>query len=557
MRHVLHELRTSLTQIVGYSEMLQEEARDRSQDELVPDLEQIRTSARQMLDLVESVFRPDGASEGGGVGNADASGPGEAAGHVAPAEAAPEPDKVSGSLLVVDDEAKNREVLARRLSRVGYEVTTAGDGREALAAIEAGGFELVLLDVIMPGTSGLEILETIRRTRSASELPVVMATALGASEDTVAALRRGANDYVTKPFDFPVLLARVATQLSLRRAAQEIAGLARQLEIRNAFIRRTFGRYVSDEVVSSLLDDPTGLELRGEKRRVSILMSDLRGFSTLTEWLTPTDVVSLLNGYLGTMADVIQSHGGTIDEFQGDGILAFFGAPLSRDDDAERAVATAVAMQLAMEGLNERNRAVGLPEVGMGIGIATGDAIVGNLGSEKRAKYGAVGTTVNLAGRIESYTLGGEVLVDDVTRDAVGDALRIDGTRQVHPKGFTAPLRIHRATALGDVEVPERDESLTELVAPIPLRYALVRGKEVGGHTFTGAFSALSRTGARLRSDGAIPDLANLRVELLDARGEPLPGAFYTKVVDGEAGLVRFTTRSPSLETALERALAG
>lgn len=553
MRYVLHEVRTPLAQIIGYSEMLQDEARDRGQDGLVPDLEQIRASAQQLLDFVESVFRPDvpAALDADGV----------AAGSPAPLHAGDamlstaSPDAVgrtSGSLLIVDDEARNRDLLVRRLSRLGYDVTTAADGHHALQAIEAGAFDLVLLDVVMPGASGLEVLETIRGTRSASELPVIMATALGASEDTVKALRLGANDYVTKPFDFPVLLARVATQLSLRRASQEVAGLAQQLEIRNAFIRRMFGRYVSDEVVSSLLDEHAALELRGEMRRVTILMSDLRGFSGLTESLTPIQVVSLLNGFLGAMAEVIQCHGGTIDEIQGDAVLAFFGAPVSQSDDAERAVAAAVAMQFAIEELNARHVSSGLPEIEMGIGIATGDVIVGNLGSEQRAKYGAVGAAVNLASRIESYSLGGEVLVEDATREAIGGALRIDSTREVFPKGSATPVRIHRVRALGNTGLPDRRDALAELRAPIPLRFAFVDGKDVASATFEGEFRAISASGARLQTDERLPDMSDIRIDLLDESNEPLPGAFYAKVVAGEAGLVQFTTRSPALELAIE-----
>ena len=180
-------------------------------------------------------------------------------------------------------------------------------------------------------------------------LPVIMATALDRSENTVAALRRGANDYVSKPFDLPVVLARVATQLELKRAMREAERLAQQLRVRNAFIRRTLGRYVSDEVAADLLENPEALSGRGEKRRISILMSDLRGFTTLTENLSPIDVLRILNNYLGKMTEVIQAHRGTIDEFIGDAILAMFGAPEKRPDDVRRAVACAVEMQLAME----------------------------------------------------------------------------------------------------------------------------------------------------------------------------------------------------------------
>ena len=205
--------------------------------------------------------------------------------------------------------------------------------------IEEQTFDLVLLDVMMPHLDGLETLEAIRRTRSVTELPVIMATALAGSDDTITALERGANDYVTKPFDRGVVAARIHTQLALRAAAREIETLARQLELRNSFLRQTFGRYLSDEVVSNLLESDEGLEMRGERRRVSILLADLRGFTALTESLTPAEIVSILNTYLGTMSDVIHDYHGTVDEFLGDAILAHFGALTTRDDDTERAVA--------------------------------------------------------------------------------------------------------------------------------------------------------------------------------------------------------------------------
>ena len=184
----------------------------------------------------------------------------------------------------------------------------------------------------------------------------------------------------------------------VKRAMDEVQRLASALELRNGFIRRLFGRYVSDEVVSTLLESPSGLRLGGEKRTVTILMADLRGFSGMAERLPPEQVVSTLNNYLGAMTDIITAHQGTIDEFIGDAILALFGAPIARDDDARRAAACALEMQLAMPAVNERNRGLGLPDLQMGIAVNTGEVVVGNVGSHKRAKYGVVGSPVNLAG---------------------------------------------------------------------------------------------------------------------------------------------------------------
>ncbi len=559
MRHLLHEMRTPLGQIIGYSEMLQEEMEDRGQADLVPDTQKIQAAARNLLQLLEDVFQtgppaltpPEASEDGVRVGDTEAT-----------PRAEPTRRAAGGRLLLVDDEADNRDLLARRLARAGYEVSAVEDGSRALRAIESEEFDLVLLDVLMPGLSGFDVLESIRRTYTVTDLPVVMATALAGSQDTVEALRAGANDYVTKPFDMPVVLARVETQLALKRAAKEIAALAQQLEIRNAFIRRAFGRYVSDEVVDTLLENPGGLELRGEKRRVTILMSDLRGFTTLTESLAPAQVVSLLNGYLGRMAEVIQSHGGTIDEFLGDAILAFFGAPASRDDDAERAVAAGVAMQLAMRDVNRANREAGLPDVEMGIGIATGDVIVGNIGSEKRTKYGAVGSPVNLAGRIESYTLGGEVLVCEETFAAVERIVSAELPREVHPKGFEMPIRVRGVRGVGgehNLELPDLAADWKELVDEVPVRFALLEGKQVSESAHSGSFCALSQTSARMRSGDALPELADLRIEILDDSGAAFSGAFYAKVVRAAPGLegvcvVRFTSRSPALERILAAA---
>ncbi len=331
-----------------------------------------------------------------------------------------------GRVLVVDDNPENRDMLSRRLARRGYTVAVAEDGHQALKMTEAQHFDLVLLDIMMPGISGLEILRTLRVRYSVADLPIIMATAKDQSSDIVEALQLGANDYVTKPLDFPVVLARVETQLALKRAKEQIEQLAEQLELRNRFIRETFGRYLSDEVVASLLDSPTGLQLGGEMRKVTLLMSDLRGFTSLSKRLAPEQVLAILNHYLGTMVKVIMECQGTINEFMGDAIFVIFGAPMSREDDAEWAVACAVGMQLAMASVNEQNRHEGLPDVEMGIGVHTGEVVVGNIGSPKRMKYGVVGSDVDLTFHIQSYTIGGQILISEATRREVVPILRIE-----------------------------------------------------------------------------------------------------------------------------------
>jgi class 3 adenylate cyclase len=464
-----------------------------------------------------------------------------------------------GSLLVVDDQEINRDMLSRRLERRGYTVAAAEDGCQALEMITTQKFDLVLLDIMMPRISGLEVLRILRARYPAADLPVIMATAKDQSSDVVEALQLGANDYVTKPFDFPVVLARIQTQLSLRRAMEEIQRLAKQLELRNKFIRATFGRYLTDEVVASLLDSPEGLKLGGEQRQVTILMSDLRGFTSLSGQLAPQQVVAILNRYLGTMAEVIMQYQGTIDEFVGDAIFVIFGAPIWRGDHAQRAVACAVAMQLAMDAINQQHRRESLPEVEMGIGVHTGEVVVGNIGSQRRTKYGAVGSHVNLASRIESYTVGGQILISEATLQEAGPIVRVKAQMRVEAKGIEMPLTLYQVRGISgeyNLFLPEREDVLLPLPQEIPLRYTVLEGKHLGGTMFRGAFVKLSGKGGEVRGDQPVALLSEIKMRLMGTNGEEIPGDLYGKVVGkptdiGASFSVRFTSVAPAVATFL------
>jgi len=149
------------------------------------------------------------------------------------------------------------------------------------------------------------------------------------------------------------------------------------------------------------------------------------------------------------MVEVITRNGGTIDEFIGDAILVIFGAPLLKENDVEHAVACAIDMQLAMEEVNAANRRDGLPELFMGIGINTGDVVVGNIGSSARLKYSVVGAPVNLTARIQSLTLGGQILISETTRREVGDLVEIVGQLRVKVKGIAGAVPIYDVAGIG------------------------------------------------------------------------------------------------------------
>lgn len=464
-------------------------------------------------------------------------------------------DNESPHILVVDDNALNRDMLSRRLAKRGYRTSLASTGAQALELIETTSFDLVLLDVMMPGIGGLEVLESVRKTLAANELPIIMVTAKDQSEDIVAALHLGANDYVTKPLDFPVVLARCRTQLSLRKATLQVAKLNEDLEARNRFIRNAFGRYVSDEVMRSVLDSPDGLKLGGEKRVATLMMADLRGFATMCEQISPEKVVRILNLYLGSMTDVIVRYGGTIDEFIGDGIFVIFGAPSEMDDHPCRAVACALAMQLALDAVNDQLESENLPRVQMGIGIHTGEVVVGNVGSERRAKFGAVGRNVNVTGRIETFSVGGQVLISEATRRLLEDDAVCSNSLTMEGKGLSAPIELFEVRGLRSMglELSDHADDVRELSDALPVVLTDLDGKHLTAESRKGRIVGISRTSAEIISRTRPSLWTNVKLSLDSFEdGEDV----YAKVVRHGPGEDRFLVRFTSFSDGLVRALA-
>ncbi|ERT08370.1 adenylate and Guanylate cyclase catalytic domain protein [Lyngbya aestuarii BL J] len=330
-----------------------------------------------------------------------------------------------------------------------------------------------------------------------------------------------------------------------------------------AEIRKTFGRYLSDEIVSTLLESPTGLQLGGERRRITILTSDLRGFTALSERLSPEEVIKVLNFYLSKMADVITQYKGTIDEFMGDGILVLFGAPTPRPDDAKRAIACAVSMQLAMVEVNKQIEAWDLNPLEMGIGINTGEVVVGNLGSEKRSKYGVVGSQVNLTYRIESYTTGGQIIISGTTlKEAGEDLIEIENQKLVQPKGVKRPITIYEVGGIRDqynLFLHKEEEIFYSLSESILLNYTILEGKHVGENLFPGVILELSNKGALILAEEGSESLPtmltniklNLKSELPEMR-EDIYAKVSEKPAENEKFYIRFTSKPPAVEAKLD-----
>jgi class 3 adenylate cyclase len=284
------------------------------------------------------------------------------------------------------------------------------------------------------------------------------------------------------------------------------------------FIRDTFGRYVSPEVAKTLLESPEALRLGGAKREVTILMSDLRGYTRFAEQGDPQRVMEVLNGYLARMTEIIIGYGGTINEFIGDAIFAIFGAPLEVPDHAERAAATALAMQGAMRKVNEANAARDMPHLEMGIGVNTGEAVVGNIGSAQRAKYAVVGSAVNVAARVESATVGGQILISAATWERIRDLAEVGAPVPVAVKGLAEPLLLYELHGLRGrfaQRLPAMSIDTGSLVdVVLPLMLWMIDGKVVRAERLAGTVLRLGARELQARLDEALPPLTNVKLRL-------------------------------------------
>ncbi len=368
---------------------------------------------------------------------------------------------------------------------------------------------------------------------------------------------------IAGPFIFACIPAVFAGSLMMQRLAlvnyrtaklleQSSVELEKSLEL----LKTMFGRYLSTEVMASLIENPASLELGGEKRRVTIMMTDLRGFTALSERLEPEQVVQILNAYFEVMVEVVLKYNGTINEIIGDALLVIFGAPQDMPDRSQRAIACAIEMQNAMAQVNEENRMKGLPELEMGIGINETEVIVGNIGSSKRSKYSVVGSGVNMASRIESYTVGGQILISESVRQEVGEILRIDTQRDVLPKGAETPLRIYEVGGIAgrfNLALEEKGKTPVALTRRIQLRITVLEGKDVVKKGLKGVIAQLSKNCAEITLGIPVEVMTNLKMNLADVDEKLSARNFYGKVIErsGEEEqihLVHFTSVPPEVD---------
>jgi adenylate cyclase len=514
-----HDLRNSVGAIAGYSEIIQEDMEDDEadhSDDLVY-LNHLIEESTKLLDMLDTLFQSDDifGEDAEDSLNVDIHSIFDSF------ERSDREDSevITGDILIVDDNESSLNILAHKLRKQGHTIRTGGSGREALERIKEERPDILLLDLFMYDMNGFEVLKEMHKDEELRSIPVIVITGLKDKNAAVRCIEAGAFDILTKPVNPALLEARVSACLEKKAWRDKEQAYQRELEKNHTFIRKVFGQYMSDEVVKEILDTGDGMELGGAKRVVTIMMTDIRGFSVLSQELDAVDCVTVLNNYFGAMTPLIQKYDGVINEFLGDAILAIFGAPVASDDHAQQALACAIEMQQGMKEVVRKNESEGLPSIEMGIALNTGEVVVGNIGSEKRQKYGVVGHHVNLTGRIESFTVGKQVMVSQYTLANIEADVEVSQTLEVEAKGIKEPVKIFEVTGIGapyNLSIESENEDMHKLEDELFVSFNTLSGKAVADEIIEGYIIETSGNSATLVTSGELEILTNLRMTVPD-----------------------------------------
>jgi len=356
-------------------------------------------------------------------------------------------------ILIVDDNEANRDILEARLKAHGYELLEAADGEEALAAVRQDHPDLILLDVMMPKLDGLEVCRRIKGDATLPFTPIILVTSKSDTRDVIAGLDAGADEYLTKPVDQAALVARVKSVLRIKALhdqvqtqAADLAAWNRTLEQRVAEqlgeIERVgrLKRFLSPQVAELVVSSGDDRMLESHRRDITVVFCDLRGFTAFSETAEPEEVMSILREYHAGLGALINKFEGTIERFNGDGVMVLFNDPLPCPDPSVRAVHMAVEMRGCIAGLTAQWRKHG-HELGFGMGIAHGYATLGCVGFEGRFQYSVTGTVANLAARLCDQAKSGEILVDSKVHAAVERMAELEPAGELALKGLHRPVR--------------------------------------------------------------------------------------------------------------------
>ena len=369
-------------------------------------------------------------------------------------------------ILIVDDNPTNRDILATRLALHGYELAQAADGEEALAAAKSLLPDLMLLDVMMPKMNGIDACRRLKNDPTLPFMPIILVTAKADTQDVVAGLDAGADEYLTKPVDQAALVARVRSVLRLKALHDRTVAQAADLAKWNRTLEQRVGEQVAEiERIGRLkrflppqiarLVVASGHEglLESHRRDVTVLFCDLRGFTAFSELAEPEEVMLVLREYHRTLGVLIDKYEGTVERFTGDGLLVVFNDPLPCADPSLRAVHMAIEMRDEVAKLSQKWSRSG-HDVGFGIGIAHGYATLGTIGYEGRLQYSVTGKVANLAARLCNEAKDGHILVDISVRSAVEMHADIEFIEELTLKGFSRPVKAFNVRNLKPTSEP-------------------------------------------------------------------------------------------------------
>jgi class 3 adenylate cyclase len=355
-------------------------------------------------------------------------------------------------ILIVDDQPMNVDILQTRLAVHGYELLTAYDGEEALAKARAELPDLILLDIMMPKMDGIEVCHRLKADTSLPFMPIIMVTAKADSQDVVAGLEAGADEYLTKPIDQAALVARVKSMLRIKALHDTVQQQAAQLAAWNQTLEQRvheqvgelermgrLKRFFSPQLAELVVSAGGEKLLQSHRREITVVFCDLRGFTAFSEVVEPEEIMEVLREYHRALGQLIFRFEGTLERFTGDGLMVFFNDPLPCPDHPVRAVRMAVAMRQEVATLLEKWHKRG-HELDFGIGIAQGYATLGMIGFESRGDYAAVGPTTNLASRLCSEAQGGQILVSQRILAAVEALVNVEPRGELALKGLRHPI---------------------------------------------------------------------------------------------------------------------
>ena len=377
-----------------------------------------------------------------------------------PAGAASAAASAPQRILVVDDTPLNVKMLADILTFKGYQVVTAGGGKEGLAKVQSEKPDLVLLDVMMPDMNGYDVCRALRADPATERLPVVMVTALDPGKERANGLEAGADDFLAKPINQPELLARVRSLLRIKayqdtvaRQAEELKALNDSLEARvNEQVAQLdrLGRlkgFFSPQLAESILTGGGEDLLRTHRKDVTVVFLDLRDFTAFTDSAEPEEVMGVLGTYHRAMGEIILAHQGTVERFAGDGLMVFFNDPIPLADPTGAAARMAIAMQERFRPLAATWAKEGY-DLELGIGFTHGYATLGAVGFEGRWDYACIGSVTNLAARLCGEAKGGEILTNQKTYARIESAVVGEPAGDLTLKGLARPVAAVRITAL-------------------------------------------------------------------------------------------------------------